>query len=79
MPDPYGLTLTGLVLFQNDELDDVDYRSVEDYGHDPEGHPEEEDEDEKVLEELEDKQLLARISAIEADHNIHILLQNGLV
>ena len=56
--------------FQGDELDDVDYRSVEDYGQEPEGgRPEDEDEDEKVLEELEDKQLLARIGAIEAENH----------
>ena len=69
-------TTAGLVLrllnSQNDDLDDVDYRSVEDYGQEPEGgRPEDEDEDEKVLEELEDKQLLARIAAIEGEnHNL---------
>ena len=45
---------------------------MEDYGQEPEGgRPEDEDEDEKVLEELEDKQLLARIAAIEGEnHNL---------
>ena len=55
----------------NEEIDDVDYRSVDDFGHDPEARQEDDEEDEKVLEELEDKQLLARISAIEAEnHNL---------
>ena len=57
--------------FQGEELDDVDYRSVEDYGHDPEPRHDDEEEDEKLLEELEDKQLLGRIAAIEAEnHNL---------
>ena len=56
---------------QGEEFDDVDYRSVEDYGHDTEPRHDDDEEDEKLLEELEDKQLLARIAAIEAEnHNL---------